>query len=174
MTSSSHPDEELQSQVREALVTLLNAMRPDWGGVDAIAGRIRFAENRLHVPLPDICVQAVSAAAIPAMAPDAFIRHNPARRQSTDDAQMKRTIAELRHRLARQAPGPSPAPGAAAADQATEDDEATGDGPTVADERAWLIQAVAPAYAREQARRADFESRHRAVRPAFDGLLPEE
>ncbi|MFI7229369.1 hypothetical protein ACIBO5_39655 [Nonomuraea angiospora] len=150
--------------MREALANLLDAMRPDWGGVDAITSRIRFAEDRLQVSLPDICVQAVQAAAIPTMAPDAFIRQSPARRQSTDDAQAKQTIAQLRHRLARQTPGPSPAPAVAPADQSAEDAAAAGDDPAVAIEHAWLIQAVAPAYAREQARRADFENRHRAAR----------
>ncbi|WP_431929862.1 hypothetical protein [Nonomuraea jabiensis] len=174
MNSSSHSEEELRPRVREALVSLLDAMRPDWGGVDAIIGRIRFAEHRLHVSLPDICVQAVQAAAIPTMAPDAFIRQSPARRQSTDDAQKKQAIAQLRDRLARQTPGLSPAAAVAPAERGAEDAEAAADDPAVAMERAWLIQAVAPAYARERARRADFESRHRAVRPAFNGLRLQE
>jgi hypothetical protein len=160
--------------VREALVNLLDAMRPDWGGVDAITSRIRFAEDRLHLSLPDICVQAVEAAAVPTTAPDAFIRQHPVRRPSTDDAQAKQRIAELRRRLARQIPDPKQAPHPAPADHAIEDDAADGHDEAVAAERAWLVQAVTPVYAREQARRADFENRQRAVRPAFDDLLPEK
>ncbi|MFI7642262.1 hypothetical protein [Nonomuraea sp. NPDC049400] len=168
MTSSSLSEEDLRPRIREALALLLDAMRPDWGGADAIAGRIRFAEDRLQLTLPDICVQAVRAAAIPTMAPDSFIRQNPDRR--ADAAHMQRSIAELRRRLARPMPSSTEAE-TAPASQATEQ---VADDATVAAERAWLVQAVAPAYRREKASRAAFEQRHSAVRPAFEGLLPEE
>ncbi|MEV4250750.1 hypothetical protein AB0J63_46070 [Streptosporangium canum] len=62
-----------EDEIRQALVILLSRMRPDWGSDKAIAGRVRFAEERLRLSLPRVCVDAVRGAAIPGSPPDVFI-----------------------------------------------------------------------------------------------------
>jgi hypothetical protein len=137
-------------------------MRPDWGGPAAIAGRIRFAEERLRLSLSAVCARAVLAAAMPATAPDAFIQHNPDR--APDAAQTQAHIAELRRQLAQQRSSPK-----------LSTVEQTGvDSAAIAAEREWLVRAVAPLYDLERERRRDREEPLRAARLAFDGLSLEE
>jgi hypothetical protein len=160
--SSSPPSDEDLRPIREALARLLDAMRPDWGGPEAIESRIRFAEDRLRMSLTDICIQAVQAATIPTTAPDAFIRQNPDR--TADAAAAKSKIDELRQQLARHRPRPAPV-----TLERTDADDAA-----IAADREWLERAVAPLYELEQERRTDREQRFRTVRPAFQGLPLEE
>lgn len=60
-------------EIRQALVTLLSAMRPDWGNRQAILKRVVFAEERLQWPLIRVCVEAVRGASKPGSLRDIFI-----------------------------------------------------------------------------------------------------
>ncbi|MGI5293003.1 hypothetical protein ACQEVF_58170 [Nonomuraea polychroma] len=104
-------DEGHADLVRDALITLLTIMRPDWGSRQAVASRVKFAEQRLGRSLPQICLHAVTAAVTPGAPPDTYIRTTPADtlHHLAEPEHTKDTLAALRRRLldrAREATSP--------------------------------------------------------------------
>ncbi|MFI6883937.1 hypothetical protein [Streptosporangium canum] len=88
-----------EDEIRQALVVLLSRMRPDWGSARAIVGRIRFAEERLLLPLPRVCADAVRGAALPGSPPDVFIAidaRRPAEGNPADPDQTAELIRQTR------------------------------------------------------------------------------
>ncbi|WP_103962864.1 CIR N-terminal domain-containing protein [Nonomuraea solani] len=134
--------------VRDSLVTLLTIMRPDWGTRQAVAGRVRFAENRMKLTLPQLRLQAVTAAVTPNAPPDAFIRTTPADAlRLADPEHTSKAIAQLRrqlHETSTTCPASPPAPSQASGEGAPRDAAEQ-----VAADRAMLAQAMAVARRRQ-------------------------
>jgi hypothetical protein len=147
--------------VRDTLVTLLTVMRPDWGSRQAVAGRVRHAEQRMKLTLPQVCLRAVTAAVTPNSLPDAFLDATPADalRHLADPEHTSATIAQLRSRLQETSPAPAPAP--AAGEPVQRDDPEQ-----VAADRAMLAQAMAVAHRRQG--RQEWTRRQRAGEHAAD------
>ncbi|TMR90343.1 hypothetical protein [Nonomuraea basaltis] len=157
--------------VRDSLVTLLTVMRPDWGSRQAVAGRVRFAELRMKLTLPQLCLRAVTAAVTPNAPPDAFLDATPADalQHLADPEHTSKAIAQLRRQLQETnpaCPAPAPVPSQAAGEPAPLDDAER-----VAADRAMLAQAMAVARRRQdrqewrERQRAGRARRRRAARP---------
>ena len=136
-------DDRHAAQLRDALITLLAIMRPDWGSRQAVASRVQFAEDRLGRSLPQVCLQAITAAVTPGTPPDAYIRGTPADtlRHLADPEHTAAIVAQLRRRLLDR-PRQS-APRTTATLSTGEDPEA------LAADRAMLKQAMAAAPHRQ-------------------------
>lgn len=165
-------DEGHADLVRDALITLLTIMRPDWGSHQAVASRVQFAEERLGRSLPEVCLQAVTAAVTPGAPPDSYIRTTPADtlQHLAEPEHTKDTLAELRRRLLDRAREATPPPTATTSPPGDDPD----DPEQVAADRAMLVQVVAAAQRRQERERS--LQRERAsdrtydVPRAFEGL----
>jgi hypothetical protein len=178
--------------VRDTLVTLLTVMRPDWGSRQAVAGRVSFAEHRLGLSLPQVCLHAVTAAVTPNAPPDAFRPSAPADapaealRHLADPEHTSATIAQLRRQLLEAGttrptltptPAPTPAspPGSAPSPVAGEHDQRgdqRDDPEQVAADRAMLAQAMAVAHRRQG--RQEWTRRQRTGEHADDSATPDD
>ncbi|MFI7114858.1 hypothetical protein ACIBK9_51710 [Nonomuraea sp. NPDC050227] len=120
-------------------------MRPDWGSRQAVAGRLCFAEHRLELSLPQLCLHTVTATVAPNSAPDSFIRTTPADalRHLAGPERTSETIAQLRRHLVAKTTHPAPASESLASEPPTAGE--CDDPELVAAERAMLAQAMAEA-----------------------------
>ncbi|MFC6679672.1 hypothetical protein ACFQE7_27525 [Nonomuraea ferruginea] len=72
-TALPYPAEDSHAHpIRDSLVSLLTVMRPDWGSCQAVAARVRFAEHRMGLSLPQACLHTVTSALTPNAPPDAL------------------------------------------------------------------------------------------------------
>jgi hypothetical protein len=153
--------------VRDALITLLTIMRPDWGTRQTVAGRVQFAEQRQGRSLPEVCLQAVTAAVTPAAPPDAFIRTTPADALDhlADPEHTKDTLAELRHRLLDRARAGTPPPRLEVSGTAPPCGDPD-DPEKVAADRAMLARSMAAAQRKQE--REQWLQRERARDHVYD------
>lgn len=118
-----HEEPGTDEQIQHALVDLLMLMRPDWGPAESCAARVTFAQQRLNLPLPRVCADAVRLAAQPDSPPDAFITLDarvPSASRPADADRVAELLRQTRRHLAgrrlasrnsspdRLTPGPDP------------------------------------------------------------------
>jgi hypothetical protein len=161
-------DDRHVAQLRDTLITLLVIMRPDWGGRQAIASRVQFAEGRLGRSLPQVCLQAVTAAVTPGTPPDAYIRSTPADtlRHLANPEHTAAIVAQLRRQLLNRPH--QTAPRTADTLSTYEDPEA------LAADRAMLIQATAAHTGRTAWTRRDDSRYTDDVAHGSNGTAPED
>ncbi|MER6514965.1 hypothetical protein ABT158_49720 [Nonomuraea sp. NPDC001636] len=145
-------DEGHADLVRDSLITLLTVMRPDWGSRQAVAERLRFAEQPLGLSLPQLCLRTVTAAVTPNSAPDSFISTTPADalRHLASPERTSEAITQLRRQLAAKTTSRAPASASPASKPQTGGEH--DDPEQVAADRAMLAQAMAEARRKHDTR----------------------